>query len=60
VAQKLTCLADCDHVIYGDDAAALGRRMRDHLRAVHGVPADPSELAGLAIPVAGIRRCAAD
>ncbi|RCU48326.1 hypothetical protein DU504_14050 [Haloplanus salinus] len=52
---KLACLADCDCVFYGDDPTDLGRRLRAHLDAAHGVPADPTELAALALPVAGVR-----
>jgi len=55
MTHKLACLADCDHTLYGDDTADLGRRMRRHLRETHGVPSDPVELAVLAIPVAGVQ-----
>jgi hypothetical protein len=54
MTHKLACLTDCDHTLHGDDPERLGRRMRDHLREVHDVPADPVELASLAIPVAGV------
>lgn len=55
MTHKLTCLADCDRAFYGDDPADLGWQLRTHLEEAHGVPADPTELATLAIPVAGIR-----
>jgi len=55
MTHKLACLADCDHALYGDDTDDLGRRMRAHLREAHAVPADPTELAALSIPVAGVR-----
>lgn len=55
MTRKIACLADCDRVFYGADPDRLGRRMRDHLREAHGVPADPTELATLSIPVAGVR-----
>ena len=42
-------------MFYGDDPTDLGRRLRAHLDAAHGVPADPTELAALALPVAGVR-----
>jgi len=55
VTHKLACLADCDRVFHRGDADDLGRRLRRHLREAHGVPADPTELAAFAIPVAGVR-----
>jgi hypothetical protein len=55
VTRKLACLADCDYTLHGDDPDRLGRRMQSHLEDVHGVPADPTELATFAIPVAGVR-----
>jgi hypothetical protein len=55
MTRKLACLADCDYTLHGDDRDRLGRRMQKHLADVHDVPADPTELAALAIPVAGVR-----
>jgi hypothetical protein len=55
MTRKLACLADCDYTLHGDDPDRLGHRMQAHLEAAHGIPADPTELASLAIPLAGVR-----
>ena len=38
MTHKLARLADCDHTLYGDDTADLGRRMRPTRRSSPPVP----------------------